>query len=92
VAVMFAVSWGGNQFTPLLSMYQERNGFGSVTVTLLLFADVVGPAPSLLLSGGLAARIGTRPLLIVAPLAGGAGSLMIAVASMPRRSSSGDGW
>lgn len=77
-ATMFAVAWGGNQFTPLLSMYEHRSAFDHVTVTLLLFAYVVGLAPSLLAASALAARFGARRMLLIALVGSAAGSVMIA--------------
>lgn len=67
---MFAVAWGGNEFTPLLVMYRHVDGFDQVSVNLLLSAYVVGIVPALLLGGPLSDRWGRRPLMLpAAPLA-----------------------
>ena len=66
---MFAVAWGGNEFTPLLVMYREVSHFSTVTVDVLLGAYVVGIIPALLAGGPLSDRYGRRPLMLpAAPL------------------------
>ena len=35
-AAMFVVAWGGNQFTPLLTMYRTERGFSELAVNLSL--------------------------------------------------------
>ena len=54
---MFAVAWGGNEFTPLLVMYREVGDFSAVTVDALLAAYVLGIVPALLLGGPLSAEV-----------------------------------
>ncbi|WP_242496294.1 MFS transporter [Xylanimonas protaetiae] len=82
-AVMFAVAWGGNEFTPLLVMYRER-GLGTVTVDALLGAYVLGIVPALLLGGPLSDRFGRRPLLLPAAPVAALGSLVLSLgADMP---------
>ncbi|TQF75002.1 MFS transporter [Rhodococcus spelaei] len=78
-AVMFAVAWGGNEFTPLLVMYRLDHGFSPVTVDIFLFAYVIGIVPALLLAGPLSDRLGRRPVLLPAPLIAAVGSLILAV-------------
>lgn len=78
-AATFAIAWGGNEFTPLLVMYRQSDGFSAVSVDMLLFAYVVGIAPALLLAGPLSDRFGRRPLMLPAPLFAAAGSLVLAV-------------
>ncbi|WP_082813001.1 MFS transporter [Cellulomonas timonensis] len=80
-ATMVAVAWGGNEFTPLLVMYQEVSSFSAVTVYLLLGAYVLGIVPALLLGGPLSDRYGRRPLLLPAAPLSLAGSLVLAVGS-----------
>ncbi|MFX0577269.1 MFS transporter [Nocardia nepalensis] len=77
---MFAIAWGGNEFTPLLVMY-KANGLPATTVDLLLFDHVLGIVPALLIGGPLSDRYGRRTLLRPAPLIGGAGSLLLAFGS-----------
>jgi len=81
---MFAVAWGGNQFTPLLSMYRAESSFSEVTVNVLLFAYVVGLVPSLLASPAMAARFGGKKPLAAAISLSALGSLLLmAGASAP---------
>ncbi|KAF0960851.1 MFS transporter [Rhodococcus sp. T7] len=80
-SAMFVVAWGGNQFTPLLTMYRTERGFSELAVNTLLFAYVVGLIPSLLLSHRLAERRGIRgPLVLAVPLSA-LGSILVAVGS-----------
>ncbi|MFE9325552.1 MFS transporter [Nocardia sp. NPDC052278] len=79
-ATMFAIAWGGNEFTPLLVMY-KGNGLPVTTVDLLLFDYVLGIVPALLIGGPLSDRYGRRVLLRPAPLIGAAGSLLLAFGS-----------
>ena len=57
-AAMFAVAWGGNEFTPLLVMYRLDHGFSPVVVDAFLFAYVFGIVPALLIGGPLSDRLG----------------------------------
>lgn len=77
-ATMFAVAWGGNEFTPLLVMYRLYHGFSAIEVDLFLFAYVFGIVPGLLLGGPLSDRLGRRPVLLPAPALTVAGSLLLA--------------
>ncbi|WP_043825184.1 hypothetical protein [Rhodococcus opacus] len=78
---MFVVAWGGNQFTPLLTMYRAERGYSELAVNTLLFAYVVGLIPSLLLAHRMAARWGTRgPLVLAVPLSA-LGSILVAAGS-----------
>ena len=63
-AALFAVAWGGNEFTPLLVMYRTQHHLPQVTVNVLLFAYVLGIIPALLIGGPLSDRYGRRPILI----------------------------
>ncbi len=82
-AAMFVCGWGGNQFTPLLSMYRSVNGFSATIVDALLGAYVLGLAPALLLGGPLSDRQGRRRVMIVALAASGMGSTSLAVGALP---------
>lgn len=80
-AAMFAIAWGGNEFTPLLVFYKSEYEMSGPTVDVLLFAYVVGMIPALLVGGPLSDRYGRRPLMRPAPFIAGAGSLVLAVAN-----------
>lgn len=79
-ATIFAIAWGGNEFTPLLVMY-KRDGLPLATVDLLLFEYVLGIIPALLIGGPLSDRYGRRLLMRPAPLVAAAGSLLLAFGS-----------
>ncbi len=76
---VFACSWGGNQFSPLLLMYEERAHYSSLLVTAFLGVYVLGLAPALLVAGSLSDRHGRRPLMLVGILAGVVGSGLLAL-------------
>ena len=78
-AGMFAVAWGGNEFTPLLVMYRLEHGFSAVTVDTFLFAYVLGIVPALLICGPLSDRLGRRPVMLAATAVAAAGSILIAL-------------
>lgn len=78
-AVLVAVAWGGNEFTPLLVMYREQGDMGPVTVDALLAVYVFGLVPALLLGGPLSDRFGRRPLLLPAAPVSALGSLVLAL-------------
>jgi hypothetical protein len=78
---MFAVAWGGNQFTPLLSMYRSQSAFSEVTVNVLLFAYVVGLVPSLLLAPAAANRYGAKQMLAAAVPMSALGTVLVLVGS-----------
>lgn len=78
-AALFAVAWGGNEFTPLLVMYRQIDQMSALTVNVLLGAYVLGIIPALLLGGPLSDRFGRRPLFVPAPLIAVAGSALLAV-------------
>nr|WP_257013603.1 MFS transporter [Rhodococcus sp. ACPA4] len=80
-AGMFAVAWGGNEFTPLLVMYRLEHGFSTITVYTFLFAYVVGIVPALLICGPLSDRVGRRPVMLPATAIAAIGSVLIAVGS-----------
>ncbi|CAM3055755.1 MFS transporter [Prescottella defluvii] len=79
-AGMFAVAWGGNEFTPLLVMYKLDHGFTQVVVDTFLFAYVLGIVPALLIGGPMSDRLGRRALMLPAPFIAIAGSLVLATA------------
>ena len=77
-AGLFAVAWGGNEFTPLLVMYRLEHGFSAVAVDMFLFAYVIGIVPALLICGPLSDRVGRRPIMLPATAVAAAGSILIA--------------
>nr|WP_120490921.1 MFS transporter [Corynebacterium lactis] len=76
---VFAVAWGGNQFTPLMVMYRLNRDLAPVFVDLLLFVYALGIAPALLISGPVSDRIGRKPVMLVAPFLSILGSTLIAL-------------
>lgn len=82
-AAMFACGWGGNQFTPLLTMYRQANGWSATVVDALLGAYVLGLAPALLAGGPLSNRHGRRAMVLVALAASALGSAALAVGALP---------
>lgn len=78
-AGMFAVAWGGNEFTPLLVMYRLQHGFSAFTVYTFLFAYVIGIVPALLIGGPLSDRLGRRPVMLPATAIAAIGSMLIAL-------------
>ncbi|WP_040524558.1 MFS transporter [Gordonia effusa] len=78
-AALFASAWGGNEFTPLLVMYRQTSNMSAVVVDALLFTYVLGIIPSLLIAGPLSDRVGRKKLMVLAPIAAAAGSLILAL-------------
>lgn len=76
---VFVCSWGGNQFSPLLLMYQERAHYSSLLVTVFLGVYVLGLAPALLVAGSLSDRHGRRPLMLAGIAAAVLGSGLLAL-------------
>lgn len=77
-AVMFCLGWGGNQFTPLLSVYRARAGYTQFDVDVFLGAYVLGLIPGLLVASALSDRHGRRPVLSAGALSSVAGSAVLA--------------
>lgn len=76
---IFAVAWGGNEFTPLLVMYRQQDQMTAIVLDVLLAAYVLGIVPALILGGPLSDRVGRRPLFLPAPLIAIAGSGLLAL-------------
>ncbi|MFC4242454.1 MFS transporter [Gryllotalpicola reticulitermitis] len=79
-AAVFAIAWGGNEFTPLLGMYREADGLSPVTVDVLLAVYVLGIVPAMIVGAPLSDRFGRRPVMLPAAFIGAAGSLVLAFA------------
>ncbi|WP_202596869.1 MFS transporter [Curtobacterium oceanosedimentum] len=76
---VFVCSWGGNQFSPLLLMYEERAHYSSLLVNAFLGVYVLGLAPALLVAGSLSDRHGRKPLMLVGIGAAVVGSGLLAL-------------
>jgi len=75
---VFAMSWGGNQFSPLLLMYEDRQHYAPVLVNAFLGVYVLGLAPALLVAGSLSDRHGRKPVLLGGLVTGVVGSSLLA--------------
>lgn len=73
------IGWGGNQFTPLLLVYREHEGYTQLDVNVFLGAYVVGLVPGLLICSGLSAHFGRRPVMFAGLGASFAGSTLLAL-------------
>jgi MFS family permease len=80
-AAMFCCGWGGNQFSPLLTMYREA-GYSAFTVDALLGAYVLGLIPGLLMSGGLSNRYGRKPVMLAGTVLSLVASVMLALGEL----------
>jgi MFS family permease len=76
---VFACSWGGNQFSPLLLMYEGREHYSALMVNAFLGVYVLGLAPALLISGSLSDRYGRRPVMLAGVAAAVTGSALLAL-------------
>jgi hypothetical protein len=78
IGAIFACSWAGNQFTPLLLMYEHRDHYSSVLANALLGVYVLGLAPALLIAGPLSDRRGRRPVMLLGLVCAVFGSVSLA--------------
>ena len=76
---VFVCSWGGNQFSPLLLLYEERSHYSALMVNGFLGVYVLGLAPALLIAGSLSDTRGRRPVMLVGVAAAVAGSALLAL-------------
>jgi MFS family permease len=76
---VFACSWGGNQFSPLLIMYEDRDHYSALAVNALLGVYVLGLAPALLIAGPLSDRQGRRRVMLAGVAAAVLGSVLLAL-------------
>lgn len=79
---IFCCAWGGNQFTPLLTLYRQANGYSATVVDALLGAYVLGLAPALVMGGALSDRRGRRRCMVLALALSGLGSASLALDSL----------
>lgn len=77
--VVFALAYGGNQFSPLLLLYRQREGYSPVAVDLLFAAYIVGIIPGFLICGPLSDRFGRKPVLLVGAVLGLVGSAILGI-------------
>jgi MFS family permease len=79
---VFVMLWGGNQFTPLLTVYRDRLHFSDATVYVLLGGYVLGLIPALLL--GSRASVSSPRIVWLGLICGGVATatLMLGQASV----------
>jgi MFS family permease len=78
-AVLILFALGTSLITPLIPLYQERDGFGDTVVALFMICYVVALVPSMLTLGQLSDRIGRKPVLIGGLLVLGAAQAYLAL-------------
>jgi predicted MFS family arabinose efflux permease len=76
---VFVCAWSGNQFSPMLLLYQHLEHYSASTVTLFLGIYVLGLAPALVIAGAASDHSGRRRPMMCAVLFGLAGSLLLAL-------------
>ena len=77
---VFAMAWGGNQFTPLLTVYRDQLHFADHTVYALLTAYTLGLIPILVLGSRIATRWGELAVVWAGLVIGAVGSVVLASA------------
>ncbi|APT83886.1 MFS transporter [Corynebacterium aquilae] len=75
---MFAVAWGGNEFTPLLVLYKQHGSFSNLFIDAMLITYAIGVGAGLLAAGPMSDRYGRRALMLPTPLVAVAASTCIA--------------
>ena len=76
---VFVMAWGGNHFTPLLSLYRDVGHYSELSVDLFLATYVLGLIPGLLISGPLSDRYGRKRLTVIGVILGIAASIILTV-------------
>lgn len=75
---MFAVAWGGNEFTPLLVWYKQRGVFTDFFIDAMLIAYAAGVMVGLMAAGPLSDRYGRKTIMLPAPIVAVTASILIA--------------
>ncbi|MEJ4112983.1 MFS transporter [Corynebacterium kroppenstedtii] len=76
---MFVMTWGGNEFTPLLIFYRNESVFSPVFVDSLLGSYATGIMIGLIFLGPLSDRYGRKTVMLGGPVAAILGSALIAI-------------
>lgn len=79
---LFVCSWAGNQFSPVLLMYEDVHGYGDAEVNAFLGVYVLGLAPALLVAGALSDRHGRKPVMFAGTLVAMAASAVLAFGAL----------
>lgn len=77
--MIFTTSWGGNQFSSLLLMYEQRLHYSPLATNFFLGVYVLGLIPALLVAGSVSTRYGRKPIAIAAMSASLLGSTLLAL-------------
>lgn len=72
------MAWGGNDFTPLIHLYEVVGHFQSWQANLLLGTYVFGLIPGLLVAAAISDRVGRKAVLVAGLLLGILGSVLLA--------------
>lgn len=76
---VFACAWSGNQFSPMLLLYERVGHYSAGTVTMFLGIYVAGLAPALVIAGAVSDHIGRRTPMYYAVAFGLIGSVLLAL-------------
>jgi MFS family permease len=82
-AAILVCAWGGNQFTPLLTLYRQHNGYSTTVVDVLLGFYVFGLAPALIVGHLASQRFGRVRVIVAALVIGLLASSAIALSTLP---------
>lgn len=79
LGAVFVCAWSGNQFSPMLLLYEHREHYSATTVTLFLGVYVLGLAPALVIAGAVSDHSGRRRPMMCGLWFGIAGSILLAL-------------